>query len=832
MSVDQVKGMRRRDTLVVAAASAAASLIQPTASRAAAVAIGSLRIGRGQPFDEGWRFRRGTGEGFENPGYDDSGWRSVDLPHDWSIEDLPTLEHPQALGPFTPDSIGGPATAYTVGGEGWYRRAFRMDGLPPGAQVEVGFGGAYTETDVWLNGRHLGRHVHGYTPFAFDLTPHLQPRTNVLAVRVRNLGKNSRWYSGSGIYRSVTMDVTTEAARVARWGVGVSTRRITDRAAEIEVETRLLHPAPDLVLVSRVRDAAGRIVAEASSAALELVRQTLTVERPALWSPSSPALYTLQTELRRGSQVIDTVSNSFGVRIVTFDAERGMQINGVATKLRGGCVHHDNGFLGAAAYPDAEDRRVRLLKARGYNAIRSSHNPSSRAFLEACDRHGMLLIEEAFDMWKWPKNPDDYAKDFSQWAEADVAAMVLAARNHPSVVMWSIGNEVPERNSVEGVEIAWRLANTIHKLDPTRPVTAGVNGFAGRPAVAGPSTARSGFAGVLDEPSTMFLDVAGYNYNTLERYAADHARFPQRVMYSSESFPKDLFSIWEFAARQPYMVGDFVWTAMDYLGEAGIGNAVRNKSKAALPTNTKWPWIAANCGDLDLSGRQRAQSLARDVAWGLSELEMVVQRPLADGVYEHVSNWGWSDELQSWTWPGFEGRSLNVRVYSKAERVDLRLNGQVIGTKTKVSGEPRLEFQAPYAPGVLEAVAYQNGRPVARRRLESAGAPIGIQIRPEPLPRSKARGRLAYVWIEIIDSKGRVTPGASRKVRLAVSGPAVLAGFGSANPFANGSYQSSQRETFEGRALAILRFDGRLGPVRIQAESDGLARGISHLRAT
>ena len=313
-----------------------------------------------------------------------------------------------------------------------------------------------------------------------------------------------------------------------------------------------------------------------------------------MWSPDSPTLYTLETELRRGTRAIDTVSTSFGIRIVTIDAENGMQINGVPTKLRGGCVHHDNGLLGAAAFADAEDRRVRLLKARGFNAIRCSHNPPSRAFLDACDRHGMMLIDEAFDTWFAPKMPQDNSVHFMEDWESVLSAMVLSGRNHPSVVMWSIGNEVPKRSSAQGLEISWRLANTVHRLDPTRPVAAAVNAFAGRPMIADADTARAGFAGVPDESAAMFLDVVGYNYK-LDRYAPDHIRFPKRVMFGSESFPKQVFDIWSFAEANPYMIGDFVWAAMDYLGEAGVGNVVRNTSKSSLPIDP-----AMALGDLEL----------------------------------------------------------------------------------------------------------------------------------------------------------------------------------------------------------------------------------------
>ena len=788
-------------------------------------------IGRDQPFDFDWKFSRGEADGLQALDFDDSRWRTLDLPHDWSIENLPPVDASARIGPFDPKSIGGTATGFTVGGEGWYRKHFRFNNLPASTQIKILFGGVYMDSDVWLNGHHLGRHVHGYTPFSYDLTPHLrQNNDNVLAVRVRNLGQNSRWYSGSGIYRSVTLDILPEAAQVARWGVAVATRRITGKAAEIEIETHLVQPASDLKLVSQVRSPTNAICAEISSPATELVKQSVTLDSVELWSPTTPAMYTLVTRLMRGKLKVDEVSTPFGVRIITFDADQGMQINGIPTKLRGGCVHHDNGLLGAAAYPDAEDRRVRLLKARGFNAIRSSHNPASRAFLDACDRHGMLVIEEAFDMWLWPKSPQDYSMYFADAWRSDLDAMICSARNHPSVVMWSIGNEIPNRSTQEGVRIQWNLANEVHRLDPTRPVTAAINGFAGRPLVADASTARRGRAGIADESAAIFLDVVGYNYK-LSRYNADHARYPKRVIYGSESFPKDLFEIWSFIDANRYVVGDFVWSAMDYLGEAGIANASRNKSKISLPVPGAWPWVVSNAGDLDLTGRQKAPSRARDVAWEISPIEMAVLRPLSPGMFEHHTHWGWPDETQSWTWPGFEGQPLLVRVYTRADRLELHLNGKLAasmtpGNQTKLP----LEFPIPYAAGTLDAVAYRDGIEIGRRRLETAGPAVEIRVIPEQGTGSSTRNRLCYVMLAIVDAEGRTVPSDHNKVHIDIAGPAKLAAFGGASPFASPGFHSPDTTTFDGHALLILTTEGRPGIVRLKASGNNLISGVTTIR--
>jgi beta-galactosidase len=835
MSEDTPLLMDRRQVLLSTAGAATLLLVSPM-SEAASEPGPNLKGGRSQSFDAGWRFHRGAGEGFEALAVDDNSWRTVDVPHDWSIEDLPqqsTEAKPKIVGPFDRNAVGDTATGFAVGGEGWYRKRFRIE-KPASGRVEILFEGVYMDSDVWLNGQHLGEHPGGYTAFAYDLTPHLSSSgDNVLAVRVRNLGKNSRWYSGSGIYRHVWLDVLPEQARIARWGVGVVTRRIVDAQADIEISTRLEDVGAGLTLVSRIKDERGRVVKEESSPATAEVKQSLAVASPRLWSPEKPALYTLETELRRGSAVLDRTSNSFGVRIVTFDANQGMAINGVPTKLRGGCIHHDNGLLGAAAFDAAEERKVELLKARGFNAVRPSHNPFSTAFLSACDRHGMLVMAETFDTWSEPKLAQDYSVYFEKRWRDDLAAMVLSARNHPSIILWSIGNEIPGRNSPHGVETQWRLVNELHRLDPTRPVTAAINGFSGRPVTPSDKTARAGFAGVPDQTSAVFLDVVGYNYK-LEDYEADHRRFPKRILFGSESFPKDMAAIWELTEKMPWLIGDFVWTAMDYLGEAGIGgSAVIQARDLANPLAlmSSWPWVNAFCGDVDLIGQQKPQSLARDVVWGVSPLEVAVQRPLPEGKIDAPRIWGWSDEQRSWTWPGAEGKSLTVRVYTTGDRVELRLNGRTLDSKPVAAADrKRIEFTAPYEPGTLEAVAFRDGKEIARKQLATVGAPAAIRLTPERSKGGATRGDVSYVAVEIVDSQGRIVPDAATSIQLSLSGPAELIAFGSANPVAVGSLQSPTAQTWNGRALAIVRGKGPAGGVKIEARAEGLRSGSTMLR--
>jgi beta-galactosidase len=801
---------------------------------------------RGQPFDGNWRFYKGDGGSLAGRSLNDAGWRQLDLPHDWSIEDLPgsdpalngvirdadtaplwqkVTKSPRLVGPFDArlndnqayahSASGGPM-AFTVGGIGWYRKHFTLPPLVPDAHVELEFDGVYMNAQVWLNGKLVAQHPYGYSAFVVDLTPHLDPSgQNVLAVRVANIGRNSRWYSGSGIYRHVRLNIV-RAARFEQWGLTVTTPVITADAATVHVVGRTINAAPGSAIKTRVRDAAGKIVAEGRSP-VDAPTQ-LHIARPSLWSPDSPALYEVECLLIAGDKTVDRMTAPLGIRKIEIDAVNGLRINGKPYKLRGGCIHHDNGLLGAVAIDRAEERKVELLKARGFNAVRSSHNPSSPAFLAACDRLGMLVMEESFDMWRVAKNPDDYSLYFDGWWKQDLTAMVRSSANHPSIFMWSIGNEIPERGEPDGVDTARMLAAEIRRLDPTRPVTQAVPGSAG-PDVTGPN-------GKLDQAAYQFLDVAGYNYK-LSSYERDHAKFPDRVMVGTESFPKDVDKVWALTEKSPYLIGDFVWTAMDYLGEAGIGRTGLSGEK---PGEAEYPWFGAGCGDIDLIGVQRPQSLARDVVWGLSSLEIAVQRPLPEGNRETPFLWGWRDELQSWTWPGAEGKNLSVAVFSRAERLTVELNGRLIADQAVGTDKGAItQVDVPYEPGTLLVTAYAGGRQIGRRKLETAGEPAALGLKADRKRIMPDRNQLAYVTIEILDRSGRLVPDAVHVLRANISGPLELVAFGNANPRGVASFRQTVAKTWHGRALAVLRPTGEPGVGIISIDGEGLSKAQSAL---
>ncbi|MBP8605628.1 MAG: DUF4982 domain-containing protein [Phycisphaerae bacterium] len=724
------------------------------------------------------------------------------------------------IGPFDPVlSAGGHFTGYTVGGIGWYRKHFTVE--QPNKQVSVLFDGVYMNAEVWLNGRRLGGHPHGYTSFEFDLTRCLNApgQDNVLAVRVRNEGKNSRWYSGSGIYRHVQL-LINELIHVPTGGVFITTPEVSaDKAlvkAAVEVYNAAAVPT-QAVVRTELQDADGRLAGRVETALSLSAVQThsaeicIDVPSPRLWSPETPNLYTAKIEVVTAGKISDAVVVPFGIRTIEFDAHNGFRLNGRTVLLKGANLHHDNGPLGAAAIDRAEERRVELMKANGFNAVRCSHNPPSSAFLEACDRLGMLVIVEAFDQWNEAKEnrTEGYQRFFSDWHQQDIASMVRRDRNHPSVIMWSIGNEIPEQFRDE--ETAKRLRQAVLLHDTTRPVTQAICSDWGK-------VARS-----WDELSGLafkHLDVAGYNYLP-DKYESDHVRYPQRVMYGSESFPKEALLYWSLVEEHPYVIGDFVWSGMDYLGEAGLAHAVLSSQPESFFMS--WPWFNAWCGDLDICGFKKPQSFYRDVVWRRSPIEIFVHRPIPPGLAEKLSWWAWPDELQSWNWPGQEGRPLQITVYSRCETVRLELNGKVVGQRP-VSPTLTAQFRVPYAPGELCALGLISGKVAAKATLKTAGPPKKLRLTADRTSIRASRSDLAYVTVEVVDADGQRVPDAEVLVHFSVMGAGELAAQGSGVPNEPASFKSPQRKTFQGRCLAILRPRGGAGDIVLHAQAEGLDR--------
>lgn len=799
---------------------------------------------RDRIFNSGWKFVRDFLQGAERPGYDDSGWMTVDLPHDYSMMDLPGGDGPDQIGPFSRKSPGnGNSTGHVIGGTGWYRKSFIMDKKDAGKTVILNFDGVYMESKVWVNGKEAGIHKNGYTPFWFDITSFLNPagKSNVIAVKVDNPGRNSRWYSGSGIYRDVHL-VVTQPVHVVPWGVKITTPETGHDHAivDVEVTTRNdLETEVKAIVRVNLKDRNGKVAASSKQdilipgASEKVTGMRLNIINPYLWSAESPNLYIAEITLESGKKVADVLNQNFGIRSLEFSAENGFLLNGKQMKLKGGCLHHDNGLLGAAAYGRAEERKVEILKAGGFNAVRCAHNPPSESFLNACDRLGILVIDEFTDMWDWYKNPQDYSRFFREWWKKDLTDLILRDINHPSIIMWSIGNEIHEREDSTRIRISRQLAQHVRNLDDTRAVTQAVTG------VFYPDGWES-TAPVFEE-----MDVCGYNYSP-EKFEQDHQKYPGRIMYTSESFPKDIYEYWKAVEDHPYVIGDFMWTSFDYLGEVMIGNSslvpesrksgsMGNFSGFKIPRGmnvfdrqakmpSQWPFFTAWCGDFDITGEKKPQMLYKDVIWDNSKVEINVHSFIPEGFAENLSAWGWPDEQPSWTWKGFEGKSLQVRVFTKASHVKLELNGNIVGEKDLSASDKYIAvFEVTYQPGELKATTYENGKESAVKVLKTAGEPVAIRLTPDRTLINADTKDLSFVKIELVDSAGQVVPVDSIMLNLSVTGSGRLAASGNANPGDMESVNKTLVKTWKGRAQVVIRPSGP-GTAIISVESEGIGK--------
>ncbi len=804
--------------------------------------------------DSDWKFHLGDVSGAEALAFDDEGWRTVQLPRDWSIEGRPEK-----------DNATGAGGGFYPAGTGWYRKTFTAPAVWTGKRVSVEFDGVYRDATVYLNGRKLGTQPYGYTSFSFDMTPELDfGGRNVLAVRVDNSEQpNSRWYSGSGIYRHARV-VVTEATHVAHWGVFVTTPEATESSAKVVARTRVANESgaeAGLTVETTVVDGGGKTVGHAEKAVRVAggsegeARQEIAVAAPRLWSPETPAMYRAVTRVVSGGRVVDEAATPFGIRTIAWSAEKGFLLNGKTIKFVGGSVHHDNGPLGAVAFDRAEERRVELLKAAGFNAVRTAHNPPSPAFLEACDRVGLLVLDEPFDTWKASKVKYDYGRDFDQWWRRDISAMVMRDRNHPSVVIWGIGNEIPEVEVERGPRMARELAEQVRSLDNSRPLTLAFPGSTSTP------TADAVFS---------VLDITGYNYNLARNYEADRKRVPSRLMLTTESYPSVAFENWRLTKEDAYILGEFVWTAMDYLGESGIGawaygtpeqvaiagkisgmmqdtsivdklflamaNGVDAMSQMAKGNGNSgmqaafalmfpgYPWHASDCGDLDLTGYRKPESYYRDILWnGGDRVYATVRLPEPEGKKIVALGWAVYPTLASWTWPGEEGKTMQVEVYSGVEKVRLYLNGKLMGEKPAGEAEQfKATFDVPYAPGTLKAEGLQGGRVVAESLLQTAGKAAELRLKADRGVLRAGGEDLAFVTVEAVDAKGRLVMNADEEVQFALDGPGVIQAVGNGDGRDDAPYQGAERKLYYGRALVVVRTAKMGGTIRLKATAAGL----------
>ncbi|MCR4957870.1 MAG: DUF4982 domain-containing protein [Prevotella sp.] len=734
-----------------------------------------------QLFDDGWLFTR-QGQTVK-----------VNLPHDWDIYCAPD-----------------PATGATKEGGGWYpggKGEYRKTFKTPDAEiVRLHFEGVYQKAEVFVNGHKAGQHAYGYTPFTVTVTPYLykDKQLNEVVVKVDNSEQpNCRWYSGSGIYRHVWLE-TMPALHIAENGIYVTTQEVTPEKATMSVDVTVVNES-ERDRQATVAVGSGQLIVSLAAGETKNLTTTITVRSPQLWSPDSPTLYDATVDLRDGGTTIDRRTVKYGIRSFSFDASRGFVLNGKPLLINGACVHHDDGVLGAMAFDAAEIRKVRLMKEAGFNLIRTSHNPTTRAFLDACDSIGMLVIDEAFDGWRAAKTPYDYSTLIDSCYMDDIREMVLRDRNHPSVICWSIGNEVIERKDIRVITTARKLKNAILKYDDTRPVTEALCAW------------DSDWE--IYDPHAEVLDVVGYNY-MIHKHASDHLRAPQRVMWQTESYPRDAFKNWALVNDYPYIVGDIVWTGLDYLGESGIGRYYYEGERPGehYVSGGQPDWHGAYCGDVDITGWRKPISHYREMLWKDADAAkpyIAVREP--DGYYGKIHTTAWSvwPTWESWNWPGWEGKPIEVEIYTRAPYVALYCNNTLIG-KENVSQDTgyKAVFTLNYEPGTLDAVTDLGDAVIA-----TAGEPAAIRLTPDRRVIAADGQDLAFITLEVVDKEGRVCPQADIQCEAMVKGAGELLSFASADLKDREPYTSPRVKTWKGRALLVIRSSQKNGAVKLSVKS-------------
>ena len=774
-------------------------------------------------FDEGWTFSRGDFPGAQTADYSDAAWMPVDLPHDWSI-----------AGPYSESEPAGGSGGYLPTGVGWYRKRFTLPSAMAGKRVTLGFDGVYQRSEVWVNGHPLGMRPNGFISFGYEISPHLRFGSveNVVAVRVDNsLQPNSRWYSGSGIHRHTWL-MATDPVDIA--DVWVRCFEVTAESAIVEVTTRVSNggtTAASCTLQTAITTPAGTTInltgarAGITPGAEHAFVQKQTVSRPALWSLETPQLHTVRAFLSTDTGMRDEQTTPFGIRDARFDADRGFLLNGERVKLNGVCLHNDCGAVGAAVPERMWERRLTILKEMGCNAIRTSHNPPAPEFLDLCDTMGFLVMDEAFDEWHRPKaqTPDyGYRRYFDEWSARDLAAQIERDRNHPSIVIWSLGNEVPDQTDPAGPKTLAGLAAVLRAKDPTRPFTVACDNIAAEPKPALPE--------FLNE-----LDVVGYNYVDRWRdrrekfYSIDRHDFPKRRFIGTESTALggvrgeyafgaeapvfgeqtdnrriEAEQLQKFVQTYDYVSGDFMWTGFDYLGEA------------------RWPTKLAGSGVADTCGF------------------------LKDGYYFYQSQWTRKPMLHlfpHWNWHGREGETLTVSCYTNCDTVELFLNGRSLGTKgyafprpgmiekwpvyperakaIQTTADLHLAWDVPYAPGVLTAVGTRNGAPALTTLVQTTGPAHAIRLSADRDRIAATRSDLAHVTVEIVDKNGLVVPTAADSVTFELVGSGKIIGVDNGQPDSHEPYQASTRKVFNGLALALLQATGA-GAMTLSASAPSL----------
>lgn len=829
--------------------------------------------------DEKWTHRRGFLDNIgmleSDPGV------VVDLPHDAMIGTE-----------VSPDAPAAHDSGYFNGDCGNYTKYIFIPKDWKNDSIGLQFDGVMMHTCVEINGCKVAEHHYGYSSFYVDITNYVTwGEENRVTVHYNTgIQASSRWYTGSGIYRSINL-CHGPKVHIVNDGIYVYTKEVDGDTAFIEAQIDVCNDTLQNRLVeveihlykedNKSRDMSGegvystpvasaKRVIQVNPSSKETARQVIILKNPQLWDVENPNLYRAvavvndigeyRTHLIKNEDIAEEAAIRrsdadvalFGVRTITVDAIRGLRINGKSVKLKGGCMHHDNGLIGAASLYESEARKVRKLKEVGFNAIRTTHNPPSAALIEACDRLGMYVFDEAFDAWGIAKRVGDYSNYFEYEWENDLTAFVRRDRVHPSVIMWSIGNEIPERGGLNnGYTVATKLAEKMRELDPTRPISNGIcsywSGLDDYLAQNQNHAQNSNDDVNTDawerrsEPFTNGLDVVGYNYLE-EHYHHDHELYPERVMLGSENFPQEIGYRWPEVEAHSYIIGDFTWTAWDYIGEAGIGKAfyfakddpMAQKKPWELmpPVTTVYPWRTANDADYDITGRILPQGEYRSIVWGSEETHLYSMHPDTYGKVEVMIMWGFPAVTKSWNYAGYENKPIELVVFSSADEVELKINGSVIERKAvnKVhlegNNQPMVnsvKFNTVYTPGTVEAVSYKDGKVVSSAKLETTGNPVRFVLKPEKTELKADGHDVAYVGIDVVDAEGRVVPDAAIDIIAELNGNGYLAGFGTGNPITDENYTANTTTTYRGHAMAVVRSGYDLGKIEISIASKSLA---------
>ncbi len=807
-----------------------------------------------QKFNQDWIFTIGSGSSLDALAGGNNTAKQVTLPHDASIGRERNPEEPNGSGNgfFREESYV-------------YTKTFSMNADDKDKNVYLEFEGVYQNAFVYVNNSFAGKCPYGYSNFYVDITKYLNyNEPNALKVVVKNGVPSGRWYTGGGIYRDVNLMIA-DRLHLAPDSVQLAAIEVEDDQAIIRAKSTIAYTGigiREITLCTELMDTDGNVVAAdempvtVEEHSEQTYQQKMYVLNPNRWDAENPYLYTYRTYIKENDSVIDEETGTFGIRKLQLDTKHGLRVNGKVVKLRGGCIHHDNGIIGTAEFTHSAEARVKKLKETGFNAIRSAHYPMSRKLLEACDKYGMYVMDEYSDVWVSTKVEFDYSTQMTEWWEHDIENLVKKDYNHPCVIMYSIGNEIPEAGNKFDVQWGKKIADKLRSLDDTRYTTNSLNLHLAimndlpklmaqnADAQAAANTEKdqpqeinsmmnnlgammaqfmaSDFAAEKVKEACAQVDITGYNY-AAARYEIDGKLFPNRILVGSETNPPDLDKNWELVEKLPYVIGDFDWTAWDYIGETGIGK-INYTDQQSMGFYAPYPCKIAYCGDINILGNRRPISYWRELIWGLRKAPYIaVQLPQHYGEPQSTTQWSMSDAVRSWNWNGYEGKPVKVEVYAAADEVELLINGQSV--ERKKVGETKKYitiFDTTYHAGKVEVIAYSDGKECGRDEILTASDEVVIAAKADRTQIPADGSDIAYIDICMQDASGILNPNADKAVSISLDGPGEIMGYGSADPESEENYYDTVAKAYEGKLRAAVRGTGETGKIVVTLSADGL----------